>query len=255
MLKKNKIIEGQYNDTIGESVWDSFRGLTQMVFNRFEKIGNPKFKNTHCTFIEQLFLFRDFYYQFKVPKQFIVENELALKTMDGMDDETFAKYLYDGIDTFSEEQELYLNWWKNELSLEYNSIEPQLKTSWTTTPEFQEYGDPDISLHENGSVGARVFHYEKSPDSLIINYNAEGRKILEEYYSEEELHGYSIYYYPNGKKEFELLYYKGVLVGKSTYWHPNGSLQSEGTWLHGKRRGEWSYYDYDGQLEFLVTWE
>jgi antitoxin component YwqK of YwqJK toxin-antitoxin module len=255
MLKKNKIIEGQYNDTIGELVWDSFRGLTQNVFNRFEKIGKPKYYSSHCTSLGQLFLFKDFYYKFGVPEQFIVENEMASKAMDDMNDATFIKYLYDGIDTLSEDRGGSLNRWRKEISLEYKSLEPHLKAFWTTIPEFNESCDPDISLHKNGAVGARVLHFEKNPDSLIMNYNEEGEKILEEYYSKDELHGYSTCYYPNGNMEYKQLHYRGVLVGKSTYWHPNGSLQSEGTWFHGKRRGEWSYYDYDGQLEFTVTWE
>lgn len=255
MLENNKTNEGLYNDTVGESVWDSFREVTQKVFNRFEKMGNPKFRNSQCTFMGQLFLFQDFYFKFGVPEQFIFENEMVSKAMDNMDDEAFGKYLYDGIDTLSEEREWSLNRWRNKLSLEYNSLEPHRKTSWTTKPEFKESRDPEIFLNDNGSVGAQVFHFDKNPDSLIINYNEEGEKILEEYYSNDELHGYSTCYYPNGNKEYELLYYKGVLVGKSTHWHPNGSLQSEGTWFHGKRRGDWSYYDYDGQLEFMVTWE
>lgn len=224
MLENNKTNENRYNDTIGKLAWDSFRGLTQKVFNRFEKIGNPKYNNCHCTFIEQLFLFQDFYFKFGVPEQFIVENEMASKAMDGMDDETFAKYLYDGIDTLSDERKWSLNRWKTELSLEYNSLAPHLKTYWTAIPEFKESCDPEIFLNDNGSVGAQVFHFDKNPDSLIINYNEEGEKILEEYYSNDELHGYSTCYYPNGNKEYELLYYKGVLVGKSTHWHPNGFL-------------------------------
>lgn len=190
MLEKIRPIAGQYNDTIGELVWDSFRGLMTNVFARFERIDDAKYSNSQCAFMGRVFQAQDYYFKAGVPEQFVVDNERCSQAIDNLSDESFVELIYDGIDILTDSRRRSLDMWKNEISKDYSTLESHQKAFWNTIPE--RIGSSTRVSFDDGKVtlDSIKLNMEDIAQSIHSTKSGEGREVPEGQIPETETCGY-----------------------------------------------------------------
>ena len=76
-----------------------------------------------------------------------------------------------------------------------------------------------------------------------------GKKGVEQFWFNGELHGTHTGWHQNGVKGLECTWVNGQQQGKAVKWHPNGKMQEEAYWFKNKLHGDYKKWIESGQAE------